>query len=271
MIYGKDNDRGIRLNGFTPEVVTLGNGYNETDLLVHDETSMQLAYILGSMEYPEYPVPMGVIRRVQKQTYTEGLMAQVKSAQEQKGVGDLKKLYTAADLWTVTEKEPVQTKQTGSLSLEMDDAYMDEIDQDLEVTTEFQDMLTEDPISALNPHAPITVETTTSIEKAIRQMNAHGIGCLLVTDESDKLIGIFTEKDVLMRVTGMIDDLSEAKMADFMTANPVALTADLPIAQALHEMSMHGFRHLPLVDDNGRPEGVISFRDVIRYLKASYN
>jgi CBS domain-containing protein len=123
----------------------------------------------------------------------------------------------------------------------------------------------------LEPKAPITIEATASLEKAIRQMNAHNIGCLLVTDEADKLIGIFTERDVLMRVAGVVSNMAAAKVADYMTTDPIALTADLPIAQALHEMSVHDFRHLPLVDANNRPEGVISFRDVIRHLKENLN
>ena len=102
-------------------------------------------------------------------------------------------------------------------------------------------------------------------------MNAHHIGCLLVTDDDDKLIGIFTERDVLMRVTGLVDDLSATAVSDYMTRDPIALTSDLPIAQALHEMSMHGFRHVPLVDENNRPEGIISFRDVIHYLKQAFD
>ncbi len=271
MIFGKNSDKGIRLNSFWPEVVQLGNGVSEADLLVHDETSMQLAYLISSMEYPEFPSPMGVIRRVQRQTYAEGLMAQVQVAQEKKGVGDLYQLYTSADLWTVTEREAVNTKQTGLLSLDMDDAYTDEIDQKPERMTAMQDELTQSPISTLHPRAPITVDASASLEKAIRQMNAHKIGCLLVTDTNDKLLGIFTEKDVLMRVVGLVDNLAAAQVADFMTANPIALNADLPIAQALYEMSMHGFRHVPLVDDNHRPEGIISFRDVVRHLKQISN
>ena len=101
MVFGKNLDKGIILDGFTPRVVQLGAEYGEDDLLVHDETSLQLAYILSSMEHPEYPAPMGVIRRVQKPTYTEGLMSQIETAQAVKGVGDLDKLYHSADTWTV--------------------------------------------------------------------------------------------------------------------------------------------------------------------------
>lgn len=271
MIFGKNKDKGIRLNGFRPEVVQLGDGISESDLLVHDETSIQLAHIISSMEFPEFPAPMGVIRRVQKQTYTEGLMGQIEAAKAKKGPGDLHQLYTSADMWTVTEREPVQSKQTGILSLDMDDAYTDEIDKKEEASSPLQDLLTEEKISALQPHAPITIDADASLEKAIRQMNAHHVGCLLITDDTDRLTGILTEKDILNRVAGVVDNLAVAKVADYMTADPIALTTDLPIARALHEMSLHGFRHLPLVDANGRPEGVISFRDVIHHLRQNFD
>lgn len=269
MIFGKDLDKGIRLNGFRPEVVQLGNGVSETDLLVHDETSTQLAFILASMEYPEFPAPMGVIRRVEKQTYTDGLMGQIAAAQQAKGVGDLRKLYESADLWTVTAREEtrVKSKQTGRLSLEVDEAYVDEIEREPEPTTLVQDRLIEETIAALSPNAPITVDVSASLAKAVHQMNMHRIGCLLVTDSQDKLVGIFTEQDVLHRVVGLVEYLETAVIADYMTPNPIALTANLPIAQALHEMHVHGFRHLPLVDDEHRPEGIVSFRDVVHHLK----
>ncbi|MCP4417539.1 MAG: CBS domain-containing protein [Chloroflexi bacterium] len=269
MIFGKDRDKGVRLVGFQPEVVHLGNGIGEEDLLVHDETSTSLAFILASMEYPDFPAPMGVIRRVQKQTYTEGLMAQVEAAQAANGVGDLRTLYESADLWTVTaqEKPPVKSKQTGFLSLGVDEEYVDDIDQEPVPTTELQDMLTGDAISKLKPSAPITIGTSASLSKVIFQMNTHNIGCLLVTNSRNQMVGIFTEKDLLHRVVGLVDDLDTAVVADYMTLEPFALTADLPIAQALHEMHVQGFSHLPLVDDQYRPEGIISFRDVVRHLK----
>ena len=77
MVFGKNHDRGIRLNGFTPEIVMLGDGVSEADLVVHDTDSTELGYILSSMEYP---TPMGVFRRVEdRPTYTDGLMEQILS------------------------------------------------------------------------------------------------------------------------------------------------------------------------------------------------
>lgn len=101
LVFGKNQDKGIRLNGFMPEVVTLGDEFSEDDLIVHDETSKQLAYTLSSIEYPDFPAFMGVLYRKEKQTYTEGLMDQIETAQAAKGVGDLNALYRATDVWTV--------------------------------------------------------------------------------------------------------------------------------------------------------------------------
>jgi 2-oxoglutarate ferredoxin oxidoreductase subunit beta len=105
LIFGNDQDKGIVLDGFTPRVVQLGNGVTEDDLLVHDETSRQLAFILSSIEHPEFPSPMGVIYRAPRATYDDGIRRQVRSATEQKGKGDLNKLYRATDTWTVSETQ----------------------------------------------------------------------------------------------------------------------------------------------------------------------
>lgn len=267
LIFGKNHDKGVRLNGFTPEIVTLGDGVDEGDLLVHDATSTQLAFILSSMEFPNYPAPLGVIRDVRKAHYGEQLMAQVQAAQAQRGKGDLDKLYRASDLWTVNERAGAEPDMAGELSLDLDEAYMDELQNIMVVTpTVLQDRLTSTPIAVLQPRVPITIDRHASLAQATRQMNAHNIGCLLVTDAQDHLTGIFTERDVLFKVAGLVADLSTATIADYMTASPITIKADAPIAQALYLMSVHGFRHLPLVDDQQRPTGIISFRDVVHYL-----
>lgn len=268
MVFGKDRDKGIRLNGFTPEVVELGNGIDESDLLVHDATSTQLAYILASMEYPDFPAPMGVIRDVRRTDYAQGVMEQVAEAQAKRGVGDLNALYRASDLWTVTEQESNNVSDmAGDLSLELDEEYVDALNPVTPQTlTDVQDRLTAYTIADLKPAVPITVGVGSSLQRAARQMNAHNIGGLLVTDAEDKLVGIFTERDVLMKVAGLVEDLSAETVADYMTTEPYTISESHPIAYALHLMSVHGFRHLPLVDDEGHPTGIISFRDVVGFL-----
>jgi 2-oxoglutarate ferredoxin oxidoreductase subunit beta len=103
LIFGKNRDKGIRLNGMTPEVVELGKGISEDDLLFHDEkaTEPSLAYLLSRMMYPEFPEPIGVFRAVDRPRYDELLNGQIAEARRSKGEGDLTKLFNAGDTWTV--------------------------------------------------------------------------------------------------------------------------------------------------------------------------
>jgi 2-oxoglutarate ferredoxin oxidoreductase subunit beta len=103
LIFGKNRDKGIRLNGINPEIVELGKGIREDDLLFHDEkvTEPTLAYLLSRMRHPEFPEPIGVYRDVDRPRYEELLNAQIAEARKTRGEGDLQKLFTAGDTWTV--------------------------------------------------------------------------------------------------------------------------------------------------------------------------
>ena len=103
MIFGKDRNKGIRMNGLAPEVVTLGdNGYTEANLMVHDEGDETLAFMLSRMEPPKFPIPLGVFRSVERPTYTDRLIQQGEEAVVKKGEGDLAELYHATDTWQVS-------------------------------------------------------------------------------------------------------------------------------------------------------------------------
>ena len=104
LIFGKDRDKGIRLNGMEPEVVELGKGITEDDLLFHDEKAVEpsLAYLLSRMRHPEFPEPIGVFRAIDAPKYDEMLNQQVYDARENQGDGDLKTLFTSGNTWTVT-------------------------------------------------------------------------------------------------------------------------------------------------------------------------
>jgi 2-oxoglutarate ferredoxin oxidoreductase subunit beta len=116
MVFGKNRDKGIRLKGLTPEVVTLGDGITEDDLLVHDQYTEDptLAWLLSRMERPHFPVPLGVFRQVQKPTYARQVQAQNETARARKGPGDLRKLFHKADTWEVTDNSPITLGTNGS-------------------------------------------------------------------------------------------------------------------------------------------------------------
>jgi 2-oxoglutarate/2-oxoacid ferredoxin oxidoreductase subunit beta len=102
MIFGKDRDKGIRLNGHQPEVVTIGqDGVTEADLLVHDQTDPLIAFMLAHIYWPEFPVPVGVIRDIEKPTHDQMLVEQIAQATAARGAGDLRRLLNAGETWTV--------------------------------------------------------------------------------------------------------------------------------------------------------------------------
>jgi 2-oxoglutarate ferredoxin oxidoreductase subunit beta len=103
LIFGKDSNKGIRLNGFQPEVVDLDGDVKEDDLLFHDEhaDSATLAYLLSRMSHPEFPEAIGVFRDIERATYDEQLNAQVAEATKLAGEGDLDKLLNSGETWTV--------------------------------------------------------------------------------------------------------------------------------------------------------------------------
>ena len=103
LIFGKDRNKGIRLHGMEPEIVTLGGDIKEDDLLFHDEKQAEpsLAYLLSRMHYPEFPEPLGVFRCVERPTYEEMVMGQVNAAVKAKGPGRLEELYDDGETWVV--------------------------------------------------------------------------------------------------------------------------------------------------------------------------
>lgn len=104
MIFGKERNKGMRLNGLKLEVVQIGEGgVTEADILVHDETRADptLAFLLSRMDYPEYPVPIGVLRAVQRPTYDAMMAEQIEKAIEAEGPGDLEEIFREGDTWTV--------------------------------------------------------------------------------------------------------------------------------------------------------------------------
>jgi len=103
LVFGKNRDRGIRLNGTTPEVVELASGVGPDDLLFHDERSREPthAYLLSRMRYPDFPEPIGVFRAIEQPTYDELLNRQVADAQRIRGRGDLRELFEQGETWEI--------------------------------------------------------------------------------------------------------------------------------------------------------------------------
>jgi 2-oxoglutarate ferredoxin oxidoreductase subunit beta len=100
LVFGHNRDRGIRLNGFVPEVVSLGNGVSEADLLVHDEHDPTVAAFLARLGPPGFPTPIGVLYAVDRPVYDAAVNAQIAAAKE-RAPADLGELLRRGETWVV--------------------------------------------------------------------------------------------------------------------------------------------------------------------------
>lgn len=107
----------------------------------------------------------------------------------------------------------------------------------------------------------VTGDKTLSVLEASRRMAQARVGAIMVLEE-DQLIGLFTERDALVRVLANGLDPAATTLAEVMSANLQTITPDRPLGHAMHLMFEGGFRHVPVVDA-GRPVGMISARDAL--------
>ncbi|MBI4572332.1 MAG: CBS domain-containing protein [candidate division NC10 bacterium] len=123
-----------------------------------------------------------------------------------------------------------------------------------------------EPIKILHLRAGrVAVPLGTTIGQAARVMKERRIGCVLVED-GGKVVGIFTERDILTKLVGTGYDPAKVQVDGVMTRDPETLTPEDPIAFAMQIMSVGGFRHVPLVDADRRPVGILSVKDIVDYL-----
>ena len=124
--------------------------------------------------------------------------------------------------------------------------------------------LLRDRIERLWPKSPSTVSPQTPVKVVLQKMVDERIGCVMIV-EGDKLTGIFSERDALMKINTDAPRMMDRPISQFMTPSPVTLEANDKIAFALHKMNIGGYRHIPILF-SGKLVGVISIRDILRYL-----
>jgi CBS domain-containing protein len=130
-----------------------------------------------------------------------------------------------------------------------------------------------EPLTAIPTRPLLVCDGDTSVRAAMQAMQQGHRGYVVVTDDGTprtRLIGIFTERDVLLRVIDGGRNPAEIRIGDVMTRDPETLPVDARIAWALNLMSIGGFRHVPVVDRGGRPTAVVAVRDIVELLVESF-
>ncbi len=108
---------------------------------------------------------------------------------------------------------------------------------------------------------PVTMPETATVQAACQRMRDRRVGAVLVTDKRHRLVGIFTGRDAVTRVLAPGRDCATTKLLDVMTAKPTTLPPAVTSVEALRLMRDGGFRHVPVVEDNGHIVSVISRGD----------
>ena len=143
-----------------------------------------------------------------------------------------------------------------------DEEWYEGLESDDEESEMSEAVKIQDPISSLGLQPPLVVELGTNMKNALNSLQQEKQNCLLITD-NNKLKGILTERDILLKVTGKGFDLDLVTVDEFMTEDPEYLSPEDPLAYALNKMHIGGFRHVPIVNDLMKPVGLISISNII--------
>lgn len=265
MIFGKHQDKGLRFNGTTLDVVYLDEHTDASVLITHDmyRQDSSLAYLLSNINHPEFPVPMGVFRSVEKPTYEDMLNQQVVSSTRKKGKGNLKDLIYSGEIWEV-KAENVDNKIPGS---DVESFHHEKFPEDPQGKADIPGVhhnLMNDKVRDLKPPQALIVSPESSVAEAIRMMHEKDYGCVLV-EENDELLGIFTEWDVFMKVVGKDINPETTPVSELMIKNVICVDMDHSIAYAFNQLAVKGFHHLA-VTEKGKPVGFISARGLMAYI-----
>jgi CBS domain-containing protein len=131
--------------------------------------------------------------------------------------------------------------------------------------TKLERSLLRDRVGRLTSMPPLTVSLQTPIREVLRLLHERQIGCLMVVDQG-RLVGIFTERDALRKLGADAAALGARPVSEFMTPHPQTLPLDAKIAFAVQRMDLGGCRHVPIVSRSGEPLGIVSVRDILKYL-----
>jgi signal-transduction protein with cAMP-binding, CBS, and nucleotidyltransferase domain len=152
---------------------------------------------------------------------------------------------------------------------ETDEEYFEERPR----SRSFDSALLREPVTVLPTRTPLVSTALETATEGMRAMRRERRGCILITDDgttATPLRGIFTERDVLLRIIDCGRNPATLQLGELMTEDPECLPVDGKVAWVLNMMSVGGFRHVPVVDELGRPHSVVSMRDVVQFMVETF-
>jgi 2-oxoglutarate ferredoxin oxidoreductase subunit beta len=189
IIFGRDRDKGIRIDGLDPQIVSLDTVGTEA-LLVHNEQApASWAYFLSRMRHPAFPEPIGVFRAIERPTYEEGAMAQVAEAIQKKGKGNLGQLYHSTHTWEVlpesgngySQHQPLGPVEPGPSEIDEEYVGVPFHDEGPAEPEEKHSLLT-DTLATLKREKLLTMPAKASLAQVIAELKTYNLDFVALVD-----------------------------------------------------------------------------------------
>jgi len=277
LVFGKELDKGIVVDGGGPRVVELGaDGVDADAVATHhqSEESDSHAYMLARMTHPEFPIPIGIFRNVERPTYEDMLNEQIHDAKEQKGPRNLQSLLIGSDYWEVREEDDAKVEMQSGEEAASTDSLADEMSIMEEQARETERHANDPLIGALSTTIDrlevtygtgrvITVERDATIEQSIALLKEYKLEALLVVSKG-KLVGVVTSRDIFMKVV-LTEVDRDASIKEIMTQRPEVAAEGSTVGDAISKLAIGRFRHLPVRHGTDQ-YSMLSAKDLLGYV-----
>jgi len=272
LIFGEKRNKGIMLRGTDPVVVTLGEqGVTKKNLVVHDmyRESPVYAAMLTEMDYPDFPLPVGIFRAVRKPVYEVELEAQIKAVTALKGRRNLQALLRGSEYWTVSGGGTSIKRSTSIRALANDESQV--MDEQIHSLLKSTDPLTASLKTKVGKifydydyQRSKMLSPRDSISLAIANFKASRIECVLVGDEK-RLYGILSERDIIQNVVLTSIDRDRLPISTIMRPIYEIMDESNSIGDVINILSISGHRHVPIrLKDGGF--GLVTIRQILRFI-----
>jgi len=265
LIFGKDKNRGIVVEGLSPKVIEIKDDDDIKRIMVHKSDFQQphYAYMLTQLSYPEFPVPFGIFRQIEKPSYERLLHGQIQTKKQKAGTVDLNKLLYSGDVWTnegntsltIEDKEYLRVPVGEERVLDahgIQKAFMESL---------IRDCLPQDSLHTIS-HKATMVEAA----QRFRDLSSK-VAAMVVVDDDDTFIGILAERDMLLHCPKDPQEAKNITVKKMMIPNRPNLEYTDTINYAVHMMSIGVHRSLAIYNkEHDNIMGIVHVKDILRHL-----
>ena len=274
LIFGAKRNKGIVLKRGKFRVVTIGeHGVKEKDLVVHDDCKEDptYAFMLANMHYPEFPVPVGILRQIEKPIYEQELANEIKRATALYGRRNLQRLLRGTEYWTVKESGKIIENTSNASDKARDEARImsERLREEGHKASDILTASLKTPVGEIyyrhdGYKRSVCMSPRDSIGKAIAYFKANRVECILVSVK-DRIYGLLTERDIIQNV--LLSNVGRDRTPVSTIMRPVYEIIDESntVGDVINVLSISGHRHVPMRLESGE-YGLVTIRQILQFI-----